>query len=410
MTPNHAAPSGPDAGIPHRRLRVGSPVSLLAVIPGLLRFHPANSIVVVGAAPPRCEVQVTLRYDLPDPGVPRLAAAVAEQAVSVLSAQGIAMAFAVGYGPANAVSPVVGQLRERAHEAGIALTELLRVEGERYWSYLCTSSECCPPDGVPFDIRAHPAARVLAAADGPVLGSREELAATIAPADGELGRAMRRATHRVTGRIVKSASRLSRDGEPVSVTRLTAALGLVTVRDAIDRCRAGKPVGPEHAALLTVALRQLRVRDDAWARMLPEHAAAHLRLWRELTRLARPGYAAAPAALLAFVAWQAGDGALANVALDRALQDRPGYSMAVLLRRALDAGAPPSLARLPMSPEEVAAVYDAQDSDSDTEVADTGAEARPGGTAAAKRPATPRQEVPAAEARRERPHANRYTA
>ena len=48
------------------------------------------------------------------------------------------------------------------------------------------------------------------------------------------------------------------------------------------------------------------------------------------------------AALLAFVAWQSGDGALANVALDRALADDPRYSMALLLRQVITAGAPPS--------------------------------------------------------------------
>jgi hypothetical protein len=49
------------------------------------------------------------------------------------------------------------------------------------------------------------------------------------------------------------------------------------------------------------------------------------------------------------------------VALDRALADSRRYSMAKLLRRALDSGAPPSMARLPMTPEEVAASYDAQE-------------------------------------------------
>jgi hypothetical protein len=70
-----------------------------------------------------------------------------------------------------------------------------------------------------------------------------------------------------------------------------------------------------------------------------------------------------------FVAWQAGDGALANVALDRALADDQRYSMARLLRRALDSGAPPSVARLPMSPDEVAASYDAQEAAADAEAA-----------------------------------------
>jgi hypothetical protein len=35
--------------------------------------------------------------------------------------------------------------------------------------------------------------------------------------------------------------------------------------------------------------------------------------------------------------------------------------MALLLREAVDSGAPPSLARLPMTPEEVAAAYDARE-------------------------------------------------
>jgi hypothetical protein len=73
---------------------------------------------------------------------------------------------------------------------------------------------------------------------------------------------------------------------------------------------------------------------------------------------ARPGHVAAAASLCAFVAWQCGNGALANIALDRALADQPRYSMAHLLRQVIGSGAPPEVARLPMTPEEVAASYD----------------------------------------------------
>jgi hypothetical protein len=51
------------------------------------------------------------------------------------------------------------------------------------------------------------------------------------------------------------------------------------------------------------------------------------------------------------------------VALDRALADDPQYSMAQLLRQVITAGTPPSLARLPMTPEEVAASYDEAEDD-----------------------------------------------
>jgi hypothetical protein len=69
---------------------------------------------------------------------------------------------------------------------------------------------------------------------------------------------------------------------------------------------------------------------------------------------------AAPASLLAVVAWQCGEGALANVALDRALADDGDYSMARGVRDALDSGAPPSMARPPYTPEQVAAYYEAR--------------------------------------------------
>ena len=105
-------------------------------------------------------------------------------------------------------------------------------------------------------------------------------------------------------------------------------------------------------------LAHLPVRDDAWSRMDPEHREAHLRLWTDLVRRARRRYLAAPASLLAFTAWQSGEGALANIAVDLALAADPGYSLAHLLRDIMDAGVPPSAARLPMTPEQVAASYD----------------------------------------------------
>ena len=82
-----------------RRVRIGSPTALLAVVPLLLGFEPGNSMVVIGTEPPRAEVRVTLRYNLPDPPDGRLAAEIVRHAVGVLAAQHIESAVAVGYGP-----------------------------------------------------------------------------------------------------------------------------------------------------------------------------------------------------------------------------------------------------------------------------------------------------------------------
>jgi len=367
--PRTSASAGrrPDTGVPGRTVRISSPASLLAVIPAILEFQPANSLVVIGTERPRDQVRVTFRYDLPDPRHPARAAALAEHMVDVLRSQRVSTAAAVGYGPDEAVAPVAAALRERAAAADITIFELLRAEEGRYWSYVCTEPSCCPPDGTPFDVTGHPVTRAFLAAGGKVLASRDELAATLTAVGGERAEAMRRATRDAEEHVAQCAARLRDAGVRVSVRRLTAAAGLVLVRDAISRYRAGESIGAECAAWLTVALRELRVRDDAWARMDPGHADAHLRLWTDLTRLARPGYVAGPAALLAFVAWQSGNGALGNIALDRALADSPRYSMALLLRDVLDSGAPPSMARLPMTPEEVAASYDARRGGADDE-------------------------------------------
>jgi hypothetical protein len=253
-------------------------------------------------------------------------------------------------------------LREFAQRAQITLTELLRVENQRYWSYVCTEPSCCPADGTAFDLTDHPAVRALATTGRQVLASRDELAGSLAAADAAAAEAMQQAVDMAEELIAEFVARVARAGHRIARRRVIAVIGRLAVAAAIGHYRAGETVGTQLAAWLTVTLRELRVRDDAWARMAPEHRDAHRRLWTDVTRLARPGYVAAPASLLAFVAWQSGDGALGNIALDRALADNPRYSMAMLLREALDSGAPPSLARLPMTPEEVAASFDAADS------------------------------------------------
>src|SRR6185312_8134199 len=124
-------------------------------------------------------------------------------------------------------------------KAGIAMTELLRVENGRYWSYVCVDPACCPPEGTPFDIADHPAARALQAAGGRVLADRTALAATVAAVGGQVGAAMRRATKDSLAQVAQCATRLNDAGTPVSAARLTAALGQVAVRDTIQRYRAG---------------------------------------------------------------------------------------------------------------------------------------------------------------------------
>lgn len=331
----------------------------LAVIPHLLGFHPSRSMVVVGLDARRGRIVLAFRYDLPDPPDAALARDIAEHAATVLRQRRIRTAIAAGYGDAALVTPVADQLRAALRGAGIALRDLLRVQDGRYWSYLCTDPGCCPAGGVPFDASAHPAATAMRAAGMPARPDRASLTGSLAPLTGQAAESMRQATDRAVRRAAELiASSRGSSSKPSGSLWLVVEAGREAVRAAISIYRHGGQVSDhDQLAWLSVTIADLRVRDDAWARMDPRYRADHQRLWTDVVRHAREPYVPAPASLLAFTAWQAGDGTLANVAVERALAADAGYSMAHLIGQALGAGLPPSAARLPMTPEEVEASY-----------------------------------------------------
>lgn len=350
-----AQPAAAEAAAAETRIRVDSVAGFLAVVPHLLGFHPSQSMVVVGLNPRRGRIVLGFRYDLPEPPDAAKSRDIAQHAARVLAQRRIKIAIAAGYGPGTLVTPVAEALRAALLGAGITLRDLLRVQDGRYWSYACQDPRCCPPDGVPFDAPAHPAAAALAAAGMTARPDRAAFAGSLAPVTGPAAEAMARATERALRRAGKLAAAApgSAQGQ-----RLVIEAGRTAVREAIGTYRGGGEVTDhDELAWLSVSLAELPVRDDAWARMDPGFRAAHLRLWTDVVRHAREPFVPAPASLLAFTAWQSGEGALANIAIERALAADAEYSMAHLIGQAVDAGLPPSAARLPMTPEEVEASY-----------------------------------------------------
>jgi hypothetical protein len=347
----------------HSRVRISSPADVLAIVPHLLGFHPANSLVVIGAGRPRDRIELAFRYDLPDPPDADKAAHIAAHSLAVLDRRRLTTVIGIGYGPGRLVTPVADLLAAGLREAGLRPRELMRVESGRYWSYICHNPACCPAEGVRFDLSAHPAAAAMIVAGMAAYPDRAALARTLAPVSGPAADSMNRATRcarRRAGNLVGEAA----GPWPADRTRLLVQEGRRAVIEAIQTYRGGGLVSDDDTmAWLSVVLAQLPVRDDAWARMDPQYQEAHLRLWTDVVRRACSQFVPAPASLLAFTAWQAGDGALANIALDRALASDPAYSMALLLRDIMDAGVPPSAARMPMTPDQVAASYAQADAD-----------------------------------------------
>jgi hypothetical protein len=94
-------------------------------------------------------------------------------------------------------------------------------------------------------------------------------------------------------------------------------------------------------AWLSVLLVHLPVRDHAW-----EHSTDddwQVDLWSDVVRRVDPPLAAAPASLLAYTAWRSGHGALATIAVERALAVDPDYALAQMIDEILDQCLPPSI-------------------------------------------------------------------
>jgi hypothetical protein len=303
------------------------PADLLSLVPFVLGFHPADSIVVLGMRGRQMIFQA--RGDLAD------AARLAGHYAAIVARQQVTAVVIVGYGPAPAVTPAVLTVADRLEAAGMDVRDVLRVTDGRYWSYLCESPRCCPADGIPFDptTRAVTAAAVV---NGHVaLPSRAALRRRLAPVEGLTREGMRRATERADRRLVDLIE--SAGADPAGALRRA---GHIAVAAAVARQRDGGQLDDDEVAWLTVVLVNLPVRDDAWA-AIDADPALHVRLWTEVLRRADPELCTVPAALLAFAAWQAGDGVIAGLAVERALDADPDYPLALLLAEVIGGGVPP---------------------------------------------------------------------
>ncbi|MFG2056273.1 DUF4192 domain-containing protein [Micromonospora sp. NPDC048930] len=316
------------------RLAVRSPADLIAAVPYLLGFHPADSVVVVALRGRR--VIFAARGDLPEPGADPQPAA--QHLAEVIVRQGSESATVIGYGPAARVTGAVDAVGEALDRAGLLVLDALRVTDGRWWSYLCTEPECCPPDGTPYDPVTSEVSAAAVYAGQVALPDRAALTAQVSALDGPVRVAMRRATARARRRLAA----LTEEASETALVggRSVRSAGVAAVRTAFRRHRRGERLTDDEVAWLTVLLTQLPVRDHAWERT--DGRDADISLWTDVLRRAEPELSAAPGSLLAFAAWRAGYGALAAVALERVLGAHPDYSLALLLDDMLRRGFPPS--------------------------------------------------------------------
>lgn len=315
---------------PRAAFTARTPVDLVAIVPYLLGFHPADSVVLLTFGPGEA---FHARVDLPG------SAAGQQEVVAMLA--GVARQHRVGRAAVllytedpSAARSVHDLVVPALLSAGTEVIDVLRVGPERFHS-------ACDVDdpGTAYDLSTHPftAAQVL---EGKVTHrSRADLAATLDVVDTADARAVAEAADRFDDELhgVSQFARVPR------LRRELADHGRWVRRTIRRHVRLGTPLSVDDAGRLLLLMSMVPVRDVAWAEMSRPTAHQHLDLWRDLLRRCPTDLVPPAASLLAFAAWLAGDGALAWCALDRSAEVDPEYSLADCVAGLLERAVPPSV-------------------------------------------------------------------
>jgi uncharacterized protein DUF4192 len=176
-----------------------------------------------------------------------------------------------------------------------------------------------------------------------VLSSRAELEQTIAPVGGLVEVAM---TAALTRADIQLADRVM-TGQPRAVTGETLELfgAIVNRRVATEPGATDEGLGIDDAARLIVGLEDVHARDEVITWFDGEWGDATRDLVTELVRRAVPPWDVPALTVFAWISYLQGNGALAGIALERALAAEPGYRMAQLLDQALTGALNPDVFR-----------------------------------------------------------------
>lgn len=308
-----------------------SPDALVSGLPYLLGFPPVESAVLLWLRDRR--LLLTQRIDLPIAAAelePWLAAMWSH--VAAREADELVIVMATARADAADLAATVSAV---AAQNAIGVRDALLLDNGRWRSLLCTDPECCDPAG--RDVDPQVADRIAAEFTG----------AGVAPASA------------------RDALVHELDAAPEQVTAVAQAIAAARPRSDRERwrngviaefasrlARADADIRTAEAARLVLGLDDVRIRDTVLWEV--SHAEADRRftalaLLATCARWAPSGRVAPIATCVAIAAWLVGDGARAQIALDRALHERPEYSLAQLVQHSVRVGLPPSVWREAMA-------------------------------------------------------------
>jgi hypothetical protein len=295
------------------RMTAKAPEDFVAFAPLALGFVPQRSVVMLTFAGAGASFHA--RVDLPT-STDEIDAIVETLLRPSRRHRVLGVVFLV-YDDDTALSDEVAwSLRDAFTDDGIDVLDVLRVWRHHWYAVLPGH----PPEhyrGVPYDLSAHPFT-MQGVLDGRVTrASRDDVRASLEScAEGV----------RAVEAHLRSTSALAPGRLPEVV---------------LDHLASQSRLSDEVLAAVLLTVAQPPGRDEAWSWLTREHAAGAVELWSDAVRRCPDSLVASPAAVLAFVAWLAGDGALAWCAVDRSQAEDPDHSLAHLVAGLLTSATSP---------------------------------------------------------------------
>jgi len=324
-----------------------SPHDLLAAVPFLIGYHPSNSLVLVALKGD--SVGMAMRVDIPT----NATSASYDLLASHFTREDADGAFLVAYLPdgCDTGESVLINASAAMMRANIDIKESLLVRGKRFRSLICIDATCCPPEGSPvpdIDSSRIAAEHVIAGHPMP-FQNVDQLVDSIAALPSSLDPDW---LAEVNSYWVES------DAEEINDLQRDGATAVIDLAGEFEEGRNTED--RELVARVIGRMSDIQVRDFALGSHTPETTDWYWQMWRELLVMAPRGFVAPIASIFAALAYERGEGALAQRALDRAFADDEKYSLALLLRRVFSAGWPAesfTAMRKELHPKVVAGIF-----------------------------------------------------
>lgn len=321
---------------------------LITAVPFLIGFHPTNSIVLISVKDDA--IGLAMRIDAPQ----ELQSDAIDLLAHHLLREEADAALLVAYmpderedGDSLLISLGAGLLRN-----GISIQESIVVRHGRYRSIICRDEACCPPAGldVPAIEESQIAVEHVLAGVPMPYSNISELIDSISADAQSLSLEWSDEVNRFF---------IEEDAEEIVELRRD---GVETMDLLLDEFRMGHGASEQTlVARMIGRMSDVQVRDYALGVHTEDTFDLYFAMWRELLRKAPRGFVAPIACIVASMAYESGDGALAQKALDRALADDESYPLAGLLRRVFNAGWPPEAfaqMRAELHPKVIAAIFE----------------------------------------------------